>query len=168
MILSAMDDPGQEFIAQLDDDAWRALVETMVLAAYADGEFHATERARFAASLEALGKGRFRSAELGDWIAAAAQSCQGSARDACIESIKQRLPDARTRHVALVLAADIVAADGILRETERALILALAERLEIDRALAEDVLGAATADPSASWTDSLALATQPSADPTRR
>ena len=46
--------------------------------------------------------------------------------------MKERLPEAGARRVALALAVQVMAADGIIRTSERELIMETAEVLEID------------------------------------
>ena len=49
---ASMDDPGEEFIRGIDADTLEALIETMYLAAFADGKFSIAEQARFAESVK--------------------------------------------------------------------------------------------------------------------
>ncbi|MEO6600222.1 MAG: hypothetical protein ABIQ16_10145, partial [Polyangiaceae bacterium] len=55
-------------------------------------------------------------------------------------SVKGRLPDAGSRRVALSLAIQVTAADGIIRTSEHELILETAEALEIGREEAADLV----------------------------
>jgi uncharacterized tellurite resistance protein B-like protein len=141
-----VDDPGQEFIAGLTDDALEALVETMVLVVYADGVLSAPERERFAASLGLLTGGRLAGAGAEQLLARVAAGIAARGREASLGAIKRRLPDARSRLVALVLATDMAAADGTVRETERQLVLELARELEVPEAEAEQLLAEAAPD----------------------
>ena len=98
-------------LQSLGDAKLEALVEVMFLAAFADGEFSDVEREHFVKSVESLTDGR----------------------EARLASVKARLPDAGSRKVALSLVIQVTAADGIIRTSERELILETAEALEIDR-----------------------------------
>jgi tellurite resistance protein len=110
-----------------------ALVEAMFLAATADGEFSPVERAHFLKSVESLTDGRVPTARLAALVAEAGEALEREGRKARLLSIKSRLPDAGARRVALSLAIQVTAADGVIRTSERELILETAEVLEIDR-----------------------------------
>lgn len=110
-----------------------ALVEVMFLAAAADGEFSAVEREHFLNSVESLTDKRIAPGRLAALVSDAGLALERDGRDARLASVKARLPEAATRRVALSLAIQVTAADGIIRTTERELILELAEALEIDR-----------------------------------
>jgi len=111
-----------------------ALVEAMYLAASADGEFSPVERAHFLKTVESLTDGRLATARLAVLVAEAHESLVREGRQARLASVKGRLPDAGARRVALSLAVQVTAADGIVRSSERELILELADALEIARA----------------------------------
>jgi len=110
-----------------------ALVEVMFLAASADGEFSPVERAHFLRSVESLTDGRIPTARLASLVNDARDALEREGREARLQSVRQRLPDAGARRVALSLAIQVTAADGIIRTSERELILEAAEALEIDR-----------------------------------
>ena len=110
-----------------------ALVEAMYLAASADGEFSPVERAHFLKSIESLTNGRLPTARLAQLVAEAGEALEQEGRAARLLSVKSRLPDAGSRRVALSLAIQVTAADGIIRTSERELILETAQVLEIDR-----------------------------------
>ena len=61
-------------------------------------------------------------------------------RTALIESVKSRLPDEDARKAALGLAIVVTAADGIVRTSERELIMDLANAFAIDRDVAADLV----------------------------
>lgn len=117
-----------------------ALVEMMFLAASADGEFSAIERKHFVESLQSLTDGRLTPAALETLLDAAKRELEASGREARLASVKSRLPDAGARKVALSLAIKVTAADGIIRTSERELILETAEALDIDRDAAADLV----------------------------
>ena len=117
----------------LGDAKLEALIEVMFLAASADGEFSSVERAHFLKSVESLTDGRIASARLSVLVSEAREALETEGREARLGSVKARLPDAGSRRVALSLAIQVIAADGIIRTSERELILETAEALEIDR-----------------------------------
>jgi len=117
-----------------------ALVEMMFLAASADGDFSDVERQHFLQSLESLTDGRLSKAALEALLDKAKQDLQASSREARLSAVKERLPEPGARKVALSLAIQVTAADGIIRTSERELILETAEALEIDRDEAADLV----------------------------
>jgi len=117
-----------------------ALVEAMFLAASADGEFSPVERAHFLKSVESLTDGRVPTARLAQLVAEAREALGREGRKARLLSVKSRLPDAGARRVALSLAIQVTAADGIIRTSEHELIAETAEALEIDRDEAANLL----------------------------
>jgi uncharacterized tellurite resistance protein B-like protein len=110
-----------------------ALIEAMFLAAYADGEFSPVERAHFLKTTETLTDGFLATARLAQLVAEASEALERDGRKARLLSVKSRLPDAGSRRVALSLAIQVTAADGVIRTSERELIWETAEALEIDR-----------------------------------
>lgn len=132
-------------LRQLDGEQLEALVDTMVLAADADGELDESEVTTLAANIAALAEGTKHAAQLaGDAldqrIAATRQRIAAGERQALIEGVKARLSDDDARCAALGLAITVTAADGIVRTSEREIILELAEALEIDRDVAADLV----------------------------
>lgn len=117
----------------LGDGKLEALVEVMFLAAAADGDFSDVEREHFMKSVESLTDGRLAREKLEALVSAATAALASEGRDARLASVKARLPDAGSRKVALSLLIQVTAADGIIRTSERELILETAEALEIDR-----------------------------------
>ena len=117
-----------------------ALVEMMFLAASADGDFSDVERQHFLQSVESLTDGRLAKAALEGLLDRAKKDLEASGREARLSAVKERLPDAGARKVALSLAIQVTAADGIIRTSERELIMDTAEALEIDRDEAADLV----------------------------
>lgn len=117
-----------------------ALVEMMFLAASADGEFSDVERGYFLTSVESLTSGAFTKATLETLLARAEAELAASGRETRLQAVKQRLPDAGARKVALSLAIQVAAADGIIRTSERELIMETADALDIDRDEAADLV----------------------------
>jgi len=120
-------------VRALGDAKLEALVEIMLLAASADGDFSEVERSHFLKSIESLTDGRIAGARLETLISEASVALERDGREARLASVKARLPEANARRVALSLAIQVTAADGIIRTSERELILETAEALEIDR-----------------------------------
>jgi tellurite resistance protein len=110
-----------------------ALVEMMFLAASADGDFSDVERAHFLTSVESLTSGRLDKSQLEGLLSGAKKDLDAQGREARLGAVKERLPDAGARRVALSLAIQVTAADGIIRTSERELLMETAEALEIDR-----------------------------------
>ena len=117
-----------------------ALVEMMFLAASADGDFSDVERKHFLQSVESLTDGRLAKAALEGLLDRAKTDLEASGREARLAAVKERLPDAGARKVALSLAIQVTAADGIIRTSERELILETAQALEIDASEAADLV----------------------------
>jgi tellurite resistance protein len=120
-------------VRALGEAKLEALVEVMFLAASADGDFSEVERAHFLKSVESLTDGRLAQARLETLVSEASRALERDGREARLASVKARLPEANARRVALSLAIQVTAADGIIRTSERELILETAEALEIDR-----------------------------------
>ena len=117
-----------------------ALVEMMFLAASADGDFSDVERQHFLQSVESLTDGRLAKPALEALLDRAKKDLEASSREARLSAVKERLPDPGARKVALSLAIQVTAADGIIRTSERELIMDTAEALEIDRDQAADLV----------------------------
>jgi uncharacterized tellurite resistance protein B-like protein len=117
-----------------------ALVEMMFLAASADGDFSDVEREHFLKSVESLTSGRLSKAQLEGLLKQAKQELETSGREARLTAVKERLPDTGARRVALSLAIQVTAADGIIRTSERELIMDTADALQIDRDEAADLV----------------------------
>lgn len=127
-------------LGPLDGPKLDALIETMFLAAYADGELGDEERAHFLSSVESLTDRRLTTDQLGTVMRRLEQALSESGRDARLAAVRDGLGDANARKVALSLAIRVVAADGIIRTTERELILDIAEALDVDRDEAADLV----------------------------
>ncbi|MCC6902063.1 MAG: tRNA pseudouridine(13) synthase TruD [Polyangiaceae bacterium] len=117
-----------------------ALIETMFLAASSDGEFSEEEQAHFKKSLESLTSARLSNDELDALLARAKTDLDAQGREARLNAVKARLPEPGVRKVALALAIQVTAADGIIRTSERELIFETAEALEVDRDEAADLV----------------------------
>ena len=117
-----------------------ALIETMYLAAQADGEFTAKERAHLVSSVQSLAEQRLEGDKLELLLARFESEYQKNGRQKSLESVKARLGDQRSCKLALSMAIQMLAADGILRTTEREFILEMADTLGIDRGAAADLV----------------------------
>jgi tellurite resistance protein len=127
-------------LAGFDAAGLEAMIETMFLAAHADGEFSDEERAHFAKSVESLTDGRMAGEPLRELLSRieAAFTAEGSEKR--LAAVKARLPEGKAREIALTLAVRLMAADGIIRTSERELILEAADALDIDRDRAADLV----------------------------
>ena len=128
----------------LGEDKLEALVEMMYLAASADGEFSSEERAHFLHSVQSLTDGRLTGDRLQSLLSQAQTDLERDGRDGRLLAVKDRLPDAGARRVALSLAIEMTAADGIIRTSERELIFDTAQALEIDADQAADLVSRLT------------------------
>jgi len=134
-----------KLLKEFDAGKLEALIDTMVLAADADGEFSEEERATLLKSIESLmassgGAVAFSGTALADRMANAHGIIRNGARDELIAAVKERLSDTNSRTAALGLAISVTAADGIVRTSERELIFDLAEAFEVDRDVAADMV----------------------------
>ena len=117
-----------------------ALVETMYLAARADGELTAEERTHFVSSVQSLTDSRLEGDTLRVLLERFESVYQKSGRQECLQSVKARLGEARSCHLALSMAIGMLASDGVLRTAEREFILELADTLGIDRGSTDDLV----------------------------
>jgi tellurite resistance protein len=117
-----------------------ALIETMFLAAQADGEFTAEERAHFVSSVQSLTEQRLEGDKLEALLACFARDHEKNGREKTIASLKTRLGDERGCKLGLSMAIRMLAADGTLRTSEREFIFELAEALGVDHAAAADLV----------------------------
>ena len=124
----------------LDEPNLEALVELMFLAAFADGEFSQEEKVHFARSVESLTDRRIPQSTMDGLIHTVVTQLQQEGRAARLASLKERLPSPQARKVAFSLAAQVVVADGIVRTSERELLLDVAAALEIEQTEAADVV----------------------------
>jgi tellurite resistance protein len=135
-----MQDPGDVITREIDETKLEALVEVVYLAAFADGEFSETERTHFARSVEQLTEGRLGSPRLNEVLTKLRAHLETAGRDACIASIRERLTEPSLRWLAVLLAADMTGADGVIHPLEREMLLSLAAALEVDGEEAERLI----------------------------
>ncbi|WP_437806088.1 tellurite resistance TerB family protein [Sorangium sp. So ce1078] len=124
----------------LDEPNLEALVELMFLAAFADGEFSQEEKVHFSRSVESLTDRRIPQSTMDELIRGVVEQLQKEGRAARLASLKERLATPQARKVAFSLAAQVVVADGIVRTSERELLLDVAAALELDQTEAADVV----------------------------
>jgi tellurite resistance protein len=132
-------------LGTFDSSKLEALVETMLLAADADGEVSEDERAELARSIEALVADTelapsFAPPKVDAMLQRALQQLATEGREARIAQVKAALGDADSCRAALGLAIAVTAADGIVRTSERELIMELAAGLDIDVDVAADMV----------------------------
>ncbi len=141
-----MQDPGDAITREIDETKLEALVEVVYLAAFADGEFSEAERAHFARSVEQLTLGRLGPRRLDEVLAALRERLEGAGWETCIASIRERLPEPPLRWLAVMLAADMTGADGVIHPMEREMLLSLAEALDVDSGEAAGLIEGFDAD----------------------
>jgi tellurite resistance protein len=123
-----------------DEPKMEALVELMFLAASADGEFSEQERQHFASSVESLTDRRISGESFERLIARIESDLREVGRARRLAAVRERLASPALRKVALALAIQVTAADGIIRTSERELLQEVAEALEIDPDDAADLV----------------------------
>jgi tellurite resistance protein len=126
-------------------DKLEALVETMYLAADADGDFGEEERSELARSIAALVKGSplahdLATPKLGELLDRMRAALRAEGREARLRAVRDRLGDAASRRAAFGLSVRVAAADGIVRTSEREFILDLATALDVDSTEAADLV----------------------------
>lgn len=127
-------------IRDAEEPKLEAIIELMFLAAYADGDFGDEERVHFLKSIESLTDRRLTGDTLERLVSRIAEDLGKEGRAARLASVKARIGDHGARKAALDLAIQVTAADGIIRTSERELILEAAEALDIDRDEAADLV----------------------------
>lgn len=128
----------------LDDATLEALIEMMFLAVHADGEFAEEERNEFADQVRTLSKGRIDGPKFSALMAKLEKSLAADGREERIAYLKTVFRADYARREAFSLAVRMTAADGVIRTSERELILELAEGLEIDNDVAADLVAELT------------------------
>ncbi len=127
-------------LREIDDARLEALIETMFLAAFADGDFGDEERAHFNKSVESLTDRRMSADTVEKLVTRMLADLAASSRELRLASVRERLDSPGARRTALALTIQVVAADGIIRTSERELIMDVADALEIDRDAAADMV----------------------------
>jgi uncharacterized tellurite resistance protein B-like protein len=127
-------------LREVDEPRLHALVELMFLAASADGDFSGEERRHFQESVESLTDRKVGGESLDRLVRRIEESHAGEGRAARISHVKDNLPTQELRKIGLSMAIRVMAADGIVRTSERELILDLADGLDVDRDEAADLV----------------------------
>ncbi len=130
-----------EFIQQLTDTQTNALIDVMVLAAEADGDVSSEELAELARNISRVTNGAVSREQAQAGVDTARAALAASDRSARLRRVREALAPAQRRH-ALLLAIQVIGADGRIRTSERELILQMAEALEIDGETAADLVRA--------------------------
>jgi uncharacterized tellurite resistance protein B-like protein len=133
----------REFVLQLQETEVAALVEVMFLAAESDGDVDAEELRELSSSVVRVTSGGVSEEKAATLVESAQAALHGSSREARLAHVKQSLDAGKRRH-ALLLAIQVIAADGQIRTSERDLILETAEALEIDGDTAADMVAIVT------------------------
>jgi tellurite resistance protein len=139
-MMRGMHDPGADYIRGLTSEELEALVETMFLVAFADGEYGEAEREHFEKCVDMLTDGRMSGSSFDHVIQRMVTQMQTAGRDGYIGSIKRRLPSPHLRQIALILAMDMAAADGVLHPNERSFIEALGSAFDMHDTATREVL----------------------------
>lgn len=117
-----------------------ALIEVMYLAATSDGEFTEDELAQFTSGIESMTEHKIPEARIAGAIAAAEANLAETDWEDRLVELKDVIKDPKLRKLALSMAIRVTAADGIIRTSERELILQAAEIFEIDGDTAADLV----------------------------
>jgi tellurite resistance protein len=129
-------------IRDLEAPQLEAVVEVLFLAAHADGDFGAEERDFFLRSIESLTDRSLSGETLERLVTRISGDVQREGRAQRLASVKERLPDPGARKAVLAMAIQLTATDGIVRTSERELILEAAEALDVGHDVAADLVAA--------------------------
>jgi tellurite resistance protein len=127
-------------LRNLDRDTLEALIEMMFLAANADEEFSDEERTEFAANVAELSLRRIVGDDFKTLMTRIETGLEKEGRTARLATLKPRIVDEQMRKDALAIAIRMVAVDGVVRTSERDLVLEVADALEIDGNVAADLM----------------------------
>ena len=131
-----------DLLSRLNDDQVDALIEVMLLAATADGELSIEEIEQLQKCLLEVDELWLTQIDLERRLSEAAERVVGANRASRLSLAKGVLSDLDARKAALELAIRVMAADGIVRTSEREVILETAEALGVDRVNAADMVKA--------------------------
>jgi tellurite resistance protein len=140
-----MTEPAKPKVSDLEDPKLEALVELMWIAANADDEVSDVERAELRRHVEGLTAGRFVGERVDALFAECAELLEKEGREKRIAAVSARLEKPLHRELAIATAIRIFAIDGIVRTSEREMIMELAEALGIDGNVAADLVKEITA-----------------------
>jgi tellurite resistance protein len=119
-------------VASLDVPVITALVEVLMLSAWADGEFSQAERAHLDERIQRLSAGRLDALAIAQMRADIAEQIALEGRDARLAAVRRAFPNPSERKVALAHAVRMAAADGVVRTSEREFLTELADVLELN------------------------------------
>lgn len=136
----------REFLLQLSEGEVEALVEVMFLAAEADGEVASAELSQLAETIERVTNGSLAKGKALELAERARAALATSDRPTRLAALRQALPAPKRAH-ALLLAVQVTSSDGVMRTSERDLILELSEALEIDGDTAANLVRAVSSQP---------------------
>jgi len=128
------------FVSDLTDAQTAALVEIMFLAAKADGEFTEDERQEFTTGIETMTEKKLTTEQVGAYLERAKSALAATSREERLAAVKDVIVSPGQRRLALAMAIRVTAADGIIRTSERDLIMEAADALEIDGNDAADLV----------------------------
>jgi len=131
-----------ELLSQLKNDQIDSLIELMLLAASADGELSIEEIDQLQQSLLEVDELWLTQIDLEKRLRDAHDRISGAQRSERLRAVKATLSAMDARKAGLELAIRVMAADGIMRTSERELILETAEALDVDRDAAADMVKA--------------------------
>ena len=131
--------------AGYDDRQVEGLIELMFLAVHADGEFSDEERNELASNVRSLSSGRIAGETFKTLVLRIEKDLAAEGRAQRLAALKLVFPDESARIDALAIVVRMVAADGVVRTSERDLILEVADGLEIDGGVAADLVAQGTA-----------------------
>ncbi len=131
-----------ELLARLKNDQIDSLIELMLLAASADGELSIEEIDQLQKSLLEVDELWITHIDLEKRLSEAHDRIQSAERAKRLAAVKASLSAIDARKAGLELAIRVMAADGVIRTSERELILETAEALDVDRDVAADMVKA--------------------------
>jgi len=131
-----------ELLSHLNNEQIDSLVELMLLAASADGELSVEEIDQLQKCLLEVDELWLTHIDLEKRLSAAQARLHGAERSERLKVVKQSLDSLDVRKAGLELAIRVMAADEIIRTSERELILETAETLDVDREIAADMVKA--------------------------
>jgi len=131
-----------ELLSHLNNEQIDALVELMLLAASADGELSIEEIDQLQKCLLEVDELWLTTIDLEKRLSHAHDRIAGAERAERLALVRQTLASLAARKAGLELAIRVMASDGIIRTSERELILETAEALDIDREIAADMVKA--------------------------
>jgi tellurite resistance protein len=129
-----------DLLTKLTDPQIDAMVEAMLLAASADGELDQAELSQLRKCLLSVDDLWLSHIDLEERIESAKARIAGHDRTERLLALKETLEKPEQRIAALELAALVIASDGILRTSERDLMLEAAESLGVDSDVAADIV----------------------------